>query len=253
LIGKFSPFSLPQNIVKNKSLSVPYIKDYLDHEHPQPNNKNAPLICGIGKGLGRHVSSNRLYILYSTLKNDHFPKLLENPNVPSEDKQKIRELLKKPWNPYVRRHTGLTEKSKKIPALLNQYAGWSPNSKMPAKYLHYFSNESSNSLLEAYGILPKDKDESGVLKPKPCPNCNEPNKPDSKFCAKCRMVLTYDAYNETLESQQEKEDKLNVMEERFNTMQSQMQSLITTLGNMDQSTKNNFAKQLFSSGIYERY
>jgi hypothetical protein len=30
-------------------------------------------------------------------------------------------------------------------------------------------------------------------------------KPDSKFCAKCRMVLTYDAYNETLEKQQEKE------------------------------------------------
>jgi predicted nucleic acid-binding Zn ribbon protein len=40
-----------------------------------------------------------------------------------------------------------------------------------------------------------------VLKPKQCPNCNEPNKPDSKFCAKCRMVLTYDAYNETIEEQ----------------------------------------------------
>jgi hypothetical protein len=31
-----------------------------------------------------------------------------------------------------------------------------------------------------------------------------PNKPDSKFCAKCRMVLTYDAYNETLEGQKQK-------------------------------------------------
>jgi hypothetical protein len=66
------------------------------------------------------------------------------------------------------------------------------------------------------------------------------------------MVLTYDAYSETLENQKVKEDKLNVMEERFNLMQSQMRTVITALGNMDESTKNTFTKQLFSSGMYER-
>src|SRR5215467_10367921 len=109
---------------------------------------------------------------------------------------------------------------------------------MHLKYLHYFGNESSEGILTAYGIITKDNQLSNVLRPKQCPNCNEPNKPDSKFCAKCRMVLTYDAYSETLENQKEKDNKLNVMEERFNTMQSQMQSLITILGNMDQPTKN---------------
>jgi NAD-dependent SIR2 family protein deacetylase len=54
-----------------------------------------------------------------------------------------------------------------------------------------------------------------------CPNCNEPNKPDSKFCAKCRIVLTYDAYNETLEEQKIKEDKLLEMDKKFNLIQSQ--------------------------------
>lgn len=44
------------------------------------------------------------------------------------------------------------------------------------------------------------------------------------------MVLTYDAYSETLENQKVKEDKLNVMEERFNLMQSQMRTVITALG-----------------------
>jgi hypothetical protein len=39
------------------------------------------------------------------------------------------------------------------------------------------------------------------LKPKACPNCLETNKIDSKFCAKCRMVLTYDEYVETLDQQ----------------------------------------------------
>ena len=82
---------------------------------------------------------------------------------------------------------------------------------MPQKYLHYFGNESSKGLLEAYGIIPKDKQLSDVLKLKQCPNCNEPNKPDSKFCAKCRMVLTYDAYNETLEKQQDRESEIKTL------------------------------------------
>jgi hypothetical protein len=32
--------------------SIPFLKDYLDHEHPQPSNPNLPLICGIRKSLG---------------------------------------------------------------------------------------------------------------------------------------------------------------------------------------------------------
>ena len=54
-----------------------------------------------------------------------------------------------------------------------------------------------------------------VLKPKQCPNCSESNKPDSKFCAKCRMVLTYGAYNETLDRQQEKESQIQRLQEKY--------------------------------------
>ncbi len=64
--------------------------------------------------------------------------------------------------------------------------------------------------------------------------------------------MSFEGYQEALESQKEKEDKLIVMEERFNSMQSQMQSLITTLGNMNPSSKNTFARQLFNSGMYEK-
>ena len=66
---------------------------------------------------------------------------------------------------------------------------------MHLKYLHYFGNESNESLLEAYGIVASGQ-QINQLRPKQCPNCSEPNKPDSKFCNKCRMVLTYDAYAE---------------------------------------------------------
>jgi len=41
------------------------------------------------------------------------------------------------------------------------------------------------------------------------------------------------------------------MEERFNSMQSQMQDLISSLGSMDQLSKNSFAKQLFVNVLME--
>ena len=233
--------------------SIPYLKDWI-YDHPQGSNTNAPLICGLGKSLGRRLRTEGLRFLYgNTYKREFFPRLLENPNVPLEDKQKIKELLKKPWNPYIRRHTALTEKSKILKEhILRQHAGWSPKSQMHLKYLHFYGNESSESLLEAYGMTSRGQHSLDVLRPKQCPNCNEPNKLDSKFCARCRMVLNYDAYSETLQNEKNKEDKLNIMEERFNAMQSQMQSLITTLGNMDEASKNTFAKHLFDSGIYQK-
>jgi hypothetical protein len=61
---------------------------------------------------------------------------------------------------------------------------------MPQKDIHYFGNESSESLLEAYSIVPKDQQSVDILRPKQCPNCQEPNKPDIRFCAGCRMVLS---------------------------------------------------------------
>ena len=81
--------------------SIPYIKDYLGHEPPHSANPNAPFICGIGKSLGRPIQENSLLIIYNNYKKELFSKLLENPSVPPEDRQKIRELLKKPWNPYI--------------------------------------------------------------------------------------------------------------------------------------------------------
>jgi integrase len=82
--------------------SIPYIKDYLDHEHPHPGNPTAILLCGTGKSLGRILNIVSLSKIYNDYKTHIFPKLLGNPNIPPEDKQKISELLKKPWNPYIR-------------------------------------------------------------------------------------------------------------------------------------------------------
>ena len=63
------------------------------------------------------------------------------------------------------------------------------------------------------------------LSPKQCPNCNEGNKPDSKFCAKCRMVLTYDAYEETVENKQEKEDAIATLSDQLMKVMQEIEIL----------------------------
>jgi hypothetical protein len=50
---------------------------------------------------------------------------------------------------------------------------------------------------------------------------------------------------------QEKDEQLKAVNHQVNMMQSQMQALITTLGNMDETSKNLVAKKLFQSGILE--
>ena len=219
--------------------SIPYIKDWISNHHPQAGNPNSILLCGFGKSINKSIRVRSLDRIYQDHKNKFFPKLLEDPNVPPEDKQKIHELLKKPWNPYIRRHSSLTEKSGILKEHhLRQFAGWSPGSSMHLKYLHYFGNESNDSILEAYGIISKDKQLSDALKPRQCPNCNEPNKPDSKFCAKCRMVLTYDAYNETLEGQKQKESEVQKLQQKYEqdmkSMREEMNQQFTQIMSMIQ-------------------
>jgi integrase/recombinase XerD len=232
--------------------SIPYIKDWLNN-HPQPGNPNALLIPSMNAAtFGRKLSPLSLNGIYREYRTKRFPYLLNDENVPLEDKNKIRELLKKPWNPYIRRHTGLTEKSKIIHEhQLRQYAGWSARSQMNLKYIHYFGNEASESLLEAYGVVTRDHKQINALQYRQCPGCNEPNKPESRFCAKCNMVLTYDAYRETLEIQKQKEKSFNNMEKQVNFMQSQLQNLISALGNMNGNKKISFARELYQSGILE--
>jgi hypothetical protein len=96
---------------------------------------------------------------------------------------------------------------------------------MPQIYIHYFGNESSESLLEAYGIVTKNSGPSSVelLSPKLCPNCNEGNTADAKFCAKCRMVLTLGDYNETLQQQKEKELEIQGLQQKYDLLKEQVE------------------------------
>jgi integrase/recombinase XerD len=69
--------------------SIPYIKDWLSN-HPTRNNANAPLFIGLGRNsMGRQLNINGLNQIYIHYKQRFFPKLLEDPTISNEDKEKI--------------------------------------------------------------------------------------------------------------------------------------------------------------------
>ena len=205
--------------------SIPYLKDWINN-HPQGNNEDAILICGFNKSLGRSIRIESLNHIYQNYKKEIFVKLLNNPNIPAEDKSRIRDLLKKPWNPYIRRHSALTEKSKILKEhTLRQHAGWSITSNTHQKYIHYYGNESNESILEAYGLKSKHE-HTDNLRPKQCPNCNEPNQVNSRFCVKCKMILSYEEYVVTIENKKKQNSELEKLKERQDRFEIILQSLI---------------------------
>jgi hypothetical protein len=213
--------------------SLPYLKAWLA-QHPQAGNSNAHLFVSFNhksKYTNTPLKPGSLAGIYDELHKKCFPKLLEKPDIPMrhddavpEDRNKIRALLKKPWNPYIRRHTALTEKAPLLKDFnLRQHAGWVKNSNMVEIYTHELGGESSEDLLMAYGIDVRASNKSEAasqlaLQAKACPHCSEPNKPDAKFCLSCGMVLAVDEYNATIESLQEAEDtkkRLTELERKF--------------------------------------
>ena len=119
-----------------------------------------------------------------------FPRLLDDPNISNTDKNKITALLGKPFFPYLRRHIGISGMARKIPEhSLRIYSGWNKLSKMPEVYTHELGDEVANQILELEGIKTRSEADRNILRSKICNNCQEPNKPDSKWCSKCQMIV----------------------------------------------------------------
>ncbi len=224
--------------------SIPYLKEYLQEEHPAGSNAESWLFVSLGNNHGSKFTYEGLSSHYEYYKKRYFPSLLIDDTVPEPDKSLIRNMLTKPWNLYVFRHSALTEKSQVLTeAVLRSHAGWTMGSKMPQVYIH-LSDESSKILLERKGMIRKgDARTSDVLKPRLCPNCSQPNRQEVKFCAHCKMVLSYDAYSETIETSKRREDRLTAIE-------TQVHALIMAVDGMrSQDEINSFASKLFSCGI----
>jgi hypothetical protein len=84
--------------------SIPFIKAWIQ-KHPTGTNRNSFLFPSFERQSAyRNIPLKPISvgIMYRQLKLEFFPRLLTNPDIPEEEKNKIRILLKKPWNPYIR-------------------------------------------------------------------------------------------------------------------------------------------------------
>ena len=135
--GKTTPRTLP--LID----SIPYLKDWI-HDHPTGTNPDSWLFVSLANTtFGSRLSYDGLFGQYKYYyKSQYFPKLIEDETVPEVDKAFIRNMLTRPWNLYVFRHSALTEKSLILKEhVLRDHAGWTMTSKMPQVYIHYFGNE----------------------------------------------------------------------------------------------------------------
>lgn len=76
-------------------------------------------------------------------------------------------------------------------------------------------------MLEIYGIVTKGKKSIDILSPKICPNehCREPNTQDARFCSKCKMIMSFEGYQEALQKQQEKESEVQLLRQKYEEME----------------------------------
>jgi integrase/recombinase XerD len=73
--------------------------------------------------------------------------------------------------------------------------------RLPYVTISYYGGESSEDLLVEYGILNKKNVRITILNPNICPDCSEGNTQDAKFCSKCKMIMSFEGYQEALEEQ----------------------------------------------------
>jgi integrase len=94
--------------------SIPYLKEWME-EHPNSKNPDSFIFISQGNNHGSKLTLDGLSSHYDYYKKKYFTKILNDNTVPEYDKSIIKNMLTKPWNLYVYRHSALTEKSLILP------------------------------------------------------------------------------------------------------------------------------------------
>jgi integrase/recombinase XerD len=228
------------------TFSFPYVRDWLN-EHPFRNTPEARLICSLNNGAP--IKPEALWTMMNQLRL-RISRLIEIGSIADNvEREKLRVLINtKRFNPYCLRHSSISYDSDYLPDYaLKKKVRWSMNSKQPSRYIKSrLSTNLKEKILLENGIISNSESQKTppVLL---CHRCNFINAIDCKYCSKCSYPLTAAAYEE-IKSQEN--SRFRSLEERFNIMQSQVQSLITALSGLkDQNQLNQTAQLLYKSGI----
>jgi integrase/recombinase XerD len=214
----------------------PYYIDYLKkwiELHPKGRVPSSYLIYS--KKTGGKLTPNSLWSIYERELKPYFTKLVDEA-IGQDDRKQIEQLLLKPWNPYVIRHSTATEylvrKRRLSGNHANQWFGWKKESNMPAVYGHFYGNEAEELLAESFGLQEIKKESLPELRVCTNVNCKELNNPDAHFCNRCRTALTItghlereDKLEEALQAQVNLEEEMSHMRHDFESYSNQVNEL----------------------------
>lgn len=199
--------------------SVSYLQVWLN-VHPLKKQPDAPLWT-VQKGMPERLGYAGLYRLTKKLKR--------------------KTHLKKPLRPNYLRHAGLTEWAKILPEQkLKVLAGWTPDSRMAAIYIHLAGKDLDEDVLRAHGkeVHKEPKTIMEPLKPRVCQRCGHESPATYLWCGRCGMVL-------------DKKTALEIMEKQPDPLFQEIEQLSRilpgyreTFADIVEYSKARFAKQL---------
>ena len=113
---------------------------------------------------------------------------------------------------------------------LRQHCGWTKSSNMIEVYTHELNGESFEDVMLACGVDLRDRKERELqlqqeLSGKHCPYCRMLNIPDARFCTECKLALTIDAFNETMEEKAKAVQEAEQSKRDMQEMKARLDSL----------------------------
>lgn len=129
--------------------------------------------------------------------------------------------LEKRVNLNMFRHSEATNSAKFMTeAQLRKRHGWSPESKMPAKYVHMINADVDAAIFEHLGIETSERKVEKM--PKICQICEVANAPNSTICSKCGKPL--DLKTALAKEEKEKENQ-EFIQNQMNEMKQELEEL----------------------------
>lgn len=224
--------------------AIPYFNVWA-HVHPardwpEKDKKGAYIFVSReheSRYLNKPLKAESLRNRYVDTIKQQFPKLLDRPDIPLEDKVALRSLIyEKPHYPYLRRHEFATEIGPRVSRqVFNQLLGHSPRSNLQDVYIQASGDEGIRELEIARGIRTREETISPAqiqLQPKYCWACGETNKHNAKFCFKCNVAISKEGMLEDKEKEAEAQRQAENVKQELQVIKDKFDSIEQKYGRM---------------------
>lgn len=203
-------------------LSYSYLRSLLN-DHPFKNNKDAYLV--ISTQTYKKIGARHIWYILKHLRNK-LDAMFNHKQLGETELKIAEQLFKKPWNPYILRHSSLTSKGDFLnDNSLKIIAGWSANTRVPKRYLH--KRDAIKPILQHYGIV--EEEGKKVVKQNVCSKCQFINSPKAKYCEKCSFILSPEAWEEVKKEENSMKASIELLTKNQDVITKTQEAIIAAL------------------------